>query len=278
MSIELPEASILADQMDEDLVGKVIESYLLRDYERLHRIGFLNKDLSDFDRLTGRKIEAVTSRGNAIRVKLDNGMNLILAPEYGGRILYHSSRENVPKFHLRVDFIDGTILTTRLTSMGLIYAVRDNELDRVYVYKRDFSEALSPSSQEFTHERFSELLSDKNRMMKSLLVGKDAAVVGLSNSAFQDIIYRAGIHPKRKGSDLNEDELYALYEAIKLVVSDRLRLGGKDQFIDLYGNRGSYLPAMGPNMKEENCPKCDTLIERIQHGGGHVYLCPKCQR
>ena len=278
MSIELPEASILADQMDEALVGKVIESYLLRDYERLHRIGFLNKDLSDFERLTGRKIEAVTSRGNVIRVKLDNGMNLILAPEYGGRILYHSSRENVPKFHLRADFIDGTILTTRLTSMGLIYAVRDDELDRVYVYKRDSSEALSSSSHEFTYERFSELLSDKNRMMKSLLVGKDAAVVGLSNSAFQDIIYRAGIHPKRKGSDLNENELYALYEAIKLVVSERLRLGGKDQFINLHGKRGSYLPAMGPKMKEHNCPKCGTLIERIQHGGGHVYLCPKCQR
>ena len=37
----------------------------------------------------------------------------------------------------------------------------------------------------------------------AVLVGKDALVVGLSNSAFQDIIYRAGLHPKRKASSLN---------------------------------------------------------------------------
>lgn len=278
MSIELPEASILAEQMSEALVGRAIESYLLRDYERLHKIGFLNEDISDFDRLVGRRVEAVTSRGKVIRVKLDNGMNLLIAPEYGGRILYHSREDHVPKFHLKVDFTDGTKLTTRMTSMGLIYAVRDDELDSIYVYMRDFSGTLSPSSKEFTSDRFSELISEKNRMMKSLLVGKDAVVVGLSNSAFQDIIYRAGIHPKRKGSDLNKDELRTLYEAINLVVSDRLRLGGKNQFIDLYGNRGGYVPAMGPNMREQSCPKCGTLIERIQHGGGHVYLCPKCQK
>jgi formamidopyrimidine-DNA glycosylase len=279
MSIELPEAKILAEQMNEELRGKRIKSYHLQDYERLQRIGMMDKDTKSFDQLVNGKIESVLSRGNVIRIKLSNGMNLILGPEYGGKIFYHTSEKTVPsKFHLKVDFSDDTALTVRLTSMGLINAVKDTDLERSYVYKRDFNpDVLSPIAKEFTSERFSKLLADNNRMLKSVLVGKDAVVVGLSNSAFQDILYRAGLHPKRKASELNIDERRALYDAIRLVLQERIRLNGKDQFHDLYGNQGGYTPAMGPNMKQETCPVCGTPIEKLSVGGGYVYLCPHCQ-
>jgi len=279
MSIELPEAKILAEQMDKELRGKRIKSCRLQDYERLQRIGMLNKDIKSFNQLADGKVEFVTSRGNVIRVKLDNGMNLILGPEYGGRISYHTSEKTVPgKFHLKVDFSDDAVLTVRLTSMGLIHAMKDNELERSYVFRRDFNlDVLSPIDEEFTLERFSNLLADNNRMLKSVLVGKDAVVVGLSNSAFQDIIYRARLHPKRKASELSKDERRALYGAISRVLQERIRLNGKDQFYDLYGNQGSYTPAMGPNMKRQSCPVCGSPIEKLSLGGGHVYVCPKCQ-
>ncbi len=279
MSIELPEAKILAGQMNKELWGKRIKSYHLQDYERLQRIGMLDKDTKSFDQLVNGKIESVTSRGNVIRVKLNNGMNLILAPEYGGKIFYHTSEKTVPsKFHLKVDFGDDTVLTVRLTSMGLIHALKDSDLKRSYVFRRDFnSEVPSPIDEEFTFERFSKLLVENNRVLKSVLVGKDAVVVGLSNSAFQDILYRAGLHPKRKASELSKDERRALFNAIRLMLQERIRLNGKDQFYDLYGNQGGYSPAMGPNMKHRTCPKCGTPIEKLSVGGGHVYLCPNCQ-
>jgi formamidopyrimidine-DNA glycosylase len=239
----------------------------------------LNKDITSFDQLVNGKIESVISRGNAIRVKLDNGMNLLLAPEYGGKILYHTREKTGPtKFHLKIGFSDGTMLTVRLTSMGLIHAVNDNALERTYVFRRDFNpEMLSPIDDAFTFERFSQLVADNNRMLKSVLVGKDAVLVGLSNSAFQDIVYRAKLHPKRKASELREDERRALYDAIKRVLQERIQLKGKDQFYDLYGHPGGYTPAMGPHMKQQDCPACGTPIEKLSVGGGHVYLCPKCQ-
>jgi formamidopyrimidine-DNA glycosylase len=280
MSIELPEAKILAEQMNKALLGKCVKSYHLQDYERLQRIGMLEKDTRSFDQLVNGKIESVISRGNVIRVKLNNGMNLILGPEYGGRIFHHESRETVPsKFHLKIDFTDDSALTVRLTSMGLINAVKDSDLERSYVYRRDFNpEVISPiDDKEFTFERFSRILADNNRALKSVLVGKDAIVVGLGNSAFQDIIYRAKLHPKRKASELNKDERRALYDAIKLVLQERIKLKGKDQFYDLYGNQGGYTPAMGPNMKHQTCAVCGTRIEKLSVGGGHVYFCPKCQ-
>jgi len=279
MSIELPEAKILAEQMNEELQGKRIKPYHLQNHEKLQRIGMINKDNRSFDQLVNGKIESVISRGNVIRLKLNNGMNLILGPEYGGKIFYHTSKKTVPsKFHLKVDFNDDTALTVRLNSMGLINAVKDGDLERSYVYKRDFNpDVLSPIDEEFTFQRFSKLLEDNNRMLKSVLVGKDAVVVGLSNSAFQDIIYRARLHPKRKASELSEDEKHSLYDETELVLQERIRLNGKDQFYDLYGKQGGYTPAMGPNMKQQTCPVCGTPIERMSVGGGHTYFCPKCQ-
>jgi len=265
--------------MNEVLRGKRVKSYDLQGHEKLQRIGMMNKDLKNFDLLVDGTIEFVISRGNAIRVKLNNGMNLILGPEYGGKVFYHISEETVSsKFHLKVVFIDNTALTVRLTSMGIIYALKDNELEESYVYRRDFNQKnASPLETEFTFEHLSKLLRENNRMLKSVLVGKDAVLVGLSNSAFQDIIYRAKLHPKRKASTLDPTERSALYNAIKQVIKERIQMKGKDQFRDLYGNQGGYSPAMGPNMKQQPCPLCGTSIEKLSVGGGHVYFCPQCQ-
>jgi formamidopyrimidine-DNA glycosylase len=280
MSIELPEAHILAEQMSRELLQKQIKSFHLQDYQKLQRIGFINKDIKAFDQLINKKVESIVSRGNVIHVKLDLNLNLILAPEYGGRILYHTSGSTVPgKFHLKLDFSDNTSLTVALTGMGVIQTLKDDELERSYVYRRDFSEVISPvDEREFTLERFSKQLADKKVNIKSSLVGKDAVVVGLSNSAFQDILFRAKIHPKRKTSELSEDKRHALYDAIKAMINERIRLGGKDQFLDLYGKQGHYMPAMGPNMNGKTCVVCGTSIEKLSLGGGQVYFCPKCQK
>jgi formamidopyrimidine-DNA glycosylase len=279
MSIELPEAKILAEQMNRELQGKCIKEYCLRDYERLKKIGFINKDIKSFDQLTNRKVESVISRGNTILVKLDGKTNILLSPEYGGEVFYHPHQSTPPdKFHLRIDFFDNSVLTVRLTSMGGIHVFEDDELVNSYVFKRDFNpEILSPIDETFTFNEFSKLLQHNNKVLKSVLVGKDAKLVGLSNSAFQDIIYRAKLHPKRKASKLGPDEQRALFNAVKLVLRERMRLNGKDQFSDLYQKQGRYVPAMGPNMRRRNCPLCGTSIEELSLGGGKVFICPKCQ-
>lgn len=273
MSIESPEAFILGVQMEKELVGKQIVSWLLEGLEKM-----VTQPAEDFERLVGRKILSVASRGNGIRVQLDHKMNVFLAPEYGGIILYHADKSTIPKkapFMLR--FSDDTYFTVRLKGWGHISSVENAELADVYVYARDFSDVPSPLDEGFSLERFSQGLQQVSVNVKTALVGKEAVIVGIQNSAFQDIIYRAGIHPKRKVSDLDADERHALFDATIALVHERIELGGKEDFVDLYGVQGRYVPRMGPSMRDGMCPTCGTPIERLAHGGGHVYLCPRCQ-
>jgi formamidopyrimidine-DNA glycosylase len=280
VSVELPEAQILAEQMTNTLLDKKVKSYDVKDSAKLQKIGFMNKKLKDYERLVGCKVKSITHRGNVIRIQMNKKMNLVLCPDYGAKILYHKSEETLPKkHHLKVEFTDGTYLTIRQTGMGLVYAANDQETKDLYVVKRDFSDTPSPVGEhDFTFERFSELLDVKGQNIKAAIVGKTAVVVGLSNAAFQEIIYKAGIHPKRNTSTLTDDEKHDFYDSMKQVLNERICSGGKDNWVNLYGESGRHTPVMGPNMKDKDCPECSAAIEKIAHGGGHVYFCPRCQR
>lgn len=279
MSVELPEAQILAEQMTDSLLEKKIKSYDIQDSEKLQKIGFMNKKLKDYERLVGCKVKSITYRGNVIRIQMNKKMNLVLCPDYGAKILFHKNGETLPKkHHLKIDFTDGTYFTIRQTGMGLVYSATDQEAKELYVIKRDFSDTPSPVGQhDFTFERFSELLDTKKQNIKAALVGKTAVVVGLSNAAFQEIIYKAGIHPKRNTSTLKESERNNVYDSMKEILNERICSGGKAKFVDLFGEFGRHTPVMGPNMKDKTCPQCGAAIEKIAHGGGQVYFCPRCQ-
>lgn len=280
VSVELPETLILAEQMASVILEKKIKSCDLQDCEKLQRVGFMNKNLKDYDRLIGCKVKSITHRGNVIRVKMNKKMNLVLCPDYGAKIIYHKSEDTLPKkHHFKAEFTDGTYLTIRQTGMGFVYSASDLEANDLYVIKRDFSDTPSPVGEhDFAFERFSELLAAKGQNIKAAIVGKTAVVVGLSNAAFQEIIYKARIHPKRNTRTLSEDEKHDIFDAMKQILNARICSGGKNNWVNLFGEPGRHVPVMGPNMKDQNCPGCGALVEKISHGGGHVYYCPRCQR
>jgi len=98
MSVELPEAHILATQMSKVLIGKVVQAYELQNCQNLQKLGCVNKDASAFGRLVDGKVVSVVSRGNVILVKFSNDWNLVLAPEYGGIILSKNCHMRFTKY------------------------------------------------------------------------------------------------------------------------------------------------------------------------------------
>ena len=122
MSVELAEAMILAEQMNQTLKGKKVEHHETMDSERLQRIGFMNEDLSDYGILDGQTILGAEAGGNTVHLRLSGDANLVISPEYGGRIQYHEAGGKHPKYHLKLGFTDGSALTMRLTNMGVVSA------------------------------------------------------------------------------------------------------------------------------------------------------------
>jgi formamidopyrimidine-DNA glycosylase len=279
MSIEMPEATILASEMQNELPGRVVSGFGLQGADKLQQMGFFNRDPAEFERIVGRTVGSVVSRGNTMIMSLTGDRRLILFPEYGGEIFFLEKGRSLPaRYHFRLDFADGSALTVRINSIGGVHALGAESLGEHYVVKRDFDpDKFEPNDERLSPEVFAGLLAGAGRQLKTVLVGKDALVVGLSNSAFQDIIYRAGLHPKRRASDLAPAEARALYDAMRLVVGERLRLGGKVGFLDLYGRPGAYTAAMGPAMKDRDCLRCGTPVQKMAHGGGEVCVCPVCQ-
>lgn len=278
MSIELPEAHILATQMKSELVGKVIQDYHLANYEKLQKQTFFNEDLSDYDLLKNARVEDVSSVGIVIRLHLHRSNSLLLSPELGGSILIHPDSSALPKkYHLLLDFKDGTHLSVTLKGYGLVRSEKDMNLGNVYVYRRD-SAFPSPLDEGFTFGIFSEGLDAKNQPIKTAMVGKSAAVIGFGNQGFQEIAHTARIHPKRKTGSLSNEERRRLFEAIQATVEKRIKLGGKESFHDLYGIAGRYVMSVGPHTRDRPCPVCGTTIARFQFAGGPTYFCPSCQR
>jgi formamidopyrimidine-DNA glycosylase len=277
VSIELPEAHILAKQMKTELVGKVIEDFELANYEKLQRQTFFNENLRDYELLKKARVIDVSSVGVVIRVHFHRKNSLLLSPELGGFLLYHPDEGTLPKkFHLRLDFDDGSHFTVRLKGYGLVRSEKDKDLDNVYVYRRDTA-FPNPLDKEFTFNLFSRGLDAKNQPIKTAIVGKHAAVIGFGNQGFQEIAHTARLHPKRKTASLTAEERKRLFNAIKTTVERRIKMGGKDAFTDIYGNAGGYVMPIGPHTRDKPCPVCGTVIARFQFAGGPTYYCPQCQ-
>ena len=68
MSFELPEAFIIAGQMEKELVGKVVSSWNIRDSKKMQSIGFMNKDERDYNILLGGEITDPADRDHSDRV------------------------------------------------------------------------------------------------------------------------------------------------------------------------------------------------------------------
>jgi len=270
--IELPEALTIARQMNDELKGKRIESG--NRGNSVHKFAFYNRESEEYEEiLAGKTVGEVTGHGNWIFAPLEPGFVLVLGC-MGGRILFHQNQDTLPrKYHLMLCFEDDTYLTVTIHMWGFIKLVGESE-------PVNFHTTLTPISDEFTYDRFRQLLEDyEERDKKSIkyFMISGPGILGIGNSYLQDILFRAKIHPKRLVTDIEDGESRDLYDAIRETMREAIELGGRYDERDLYNNPGRYIRILDSKTKGNPCPECGTPIEKIQYLGGASYLCPDCQ-
>jgi formamidopyrimidine-DNA glycosylase len=273
---ELPEYVTLARQMNETLQGKSIQHGQLGNSP--HKFVWYNRSHEEFETLTkGKTVGKARAKGRWLFIALEPDLVLLFG-ECGGKIVLHPADGKWPKkFHLGLTFEDETFLTATTQMWGAMELYeKGEELKREYVQDM----RVTPIEPAFTYEYFlgliAELIAEKKQSAKGLLT-QDQTIPGLGNAIAQDILFRAGLHPRHALSELSEAQKRSLYEAIVSTVNKVIEMGGRYDEYDLFGDRGGYVRIMDKNALSRPCPECGAEIQKIQYLGGACYLCPTCQ-
>lgn len=273
---ELPEFITLARQMNEAITGKAVRSGALGNSP--HKFVWYNRTHDEFASLTqGKTVGQATARGRWLFVTLYPGYVLLFG-ECGGKLLYHAAGARLPeKYHLWLAFTDGSALTALTQMWGAmeLYAA-GQEQERQYV--KDMR--VTPVEPGFTFEYFGGLidsrLAGEKRSVKALLT-QEQLIPGLGNAIAQDIMFRAGLHPRRPIAELSQVQRRGLYDAILDTVQEAIAKGGRNDEVDLYGQPGGYARLMDSRAAGQPCPACGATVEKMQYLGGACYFCPRCQ-
>ena len=271
--IELPEVLTIARQMNDEVRGRRIESGKCGIHP--HKFAWYNRKPEEYEEiLAGKTVGEVTGDGNWLFVPLEPGFVLLFG-DMGGWILFHQDESTVPeKYELMLRFEGSSYLTVKIQMWGFIKLVEESEAVN---YRR----TLTPISDEFTYDRFEQLVEDyeekEKKSIKYFMISK-SGISGIGNSYLQDILFKAKIHPKRIVSEISDRECRALYGAITGTIGEAIELGGRYDERDLFNNPGRYERILDRKARGNPCPGCGTPIEKIQYLGGASYFCPSCQQ
>jgi formamidopyrimidine-DNA glycosylase len=273
---ELPEYVTLARQLSDTVTGKQIKEGHLGNSP--HKFVWYNRKPREFETLTaGKVLGRAYSRGRWLFIPADPGYVLVFG-ECGGKILYHRSKDEMPKkYHLAIVFEDGSALTAMTRMWGAMELFeKGQELKRKYIGDM----RPTPIDREFSFDYFSNLIDEcaqsEKRSVKGFLT-QDQIVPGLGNSIAQDIMFKSRLHPKHPIDDLSKRNRKQLYAALQKTVSEVIRRGGRKDEYDLFGQPGGYERILSKETVGKPCPECGTKIEKMQYLGGACYFCPRCQ-
>lgn len=271
--IEIPESTIISRQAAGMLTGRRIAKVIPATSP--HKFTWYNGDPAGYPEvLEGRSIEAVDGYGAFIDLVMDKNTHFLISD--GAIMRYCQAGESHPVKHQQLLVLDdGSFLVFTVAMYGGIYAFQgayDNPYYQGSIHK------LNPLAEAFDEVYFESMIRGlKKDLSAKALLATEQRIPGLGNGVVQDILYNAGIHPKRKVSALGDLEKSDLLYSMKGTLANMVEWGGRDTEKDFFGNWGGYKVILSKNTYKEPCPNCGHEIVREAYLGGTVYYCPVCQ-
>ena len=271
--IELPEAVVIAGQVSATLQGKRIMAATAN--QSPHKFAWYSGDPAQYhSRLAGKTIGPAVAHGNHVEIKAGDMLLVISAP-----LRYHAQGERLPKKHqLLLEFEDATAVSATIQMWGGLFCFKDGEKGGMADY-HIAREHPSPLSDRFDQAYFDSLFGENTgKLSAKAFLATEQRVPGLGNGVLQDILWTARIHPRRMMAALSAQEIAAMYGAVKSVLQEMARQGGRDTECDLFGHPGGYRTVLSKNTVGRPCPTCGTSIRKESYLGGSIYYCGGCQR
>jgi len=272
--IELPEAAVLAGQIEETISGKRIKSVVAA--QTPHKLAWYFGDPQKYgELLTGKTISQAAAHGGMVEITAGSAKLLF---SDGANLRHYRPGEKLPDKHqLLLEFDDGSFLVGWVQMYGGLSAFPEGTNDnRYYLVAR---ERPSPLSGDFDEAYFESLVDHAaTKLSLKAFLATEQRIPGLGNGVLQDILFNAKMHPKTRVGALSRTDRRSLFNSIKNTLSEMTAKGGRDTENDLFGKRGGYKTKLCKNAAGQPCAVCGALIKKEAYLGGSIYYCPGCQR
>lgn len=273
--IEIPEALNSAKQLRGTVSGKKIVRATAA-YSP-HKFTWYYGDPQEYDGLLkGKVVENAMGFGGMIEITA--GDSVILVGD-GVGLRYHNTGESLPKKHqLLIEFEDGSALSASVQMYGGIWCFHTGSFDNKYYQLA--KEKISPLSEDFNEVYFDKLIASEgiSKLSTKAFLATEQRIPGLGNGVLQDILWNAGLHPKKKMETLTDRNIEKMFEAVKATLANMTKHGGRDTEKDLFGKNGGYRTIMGKNNDAMICPHCGGHVNKENYMGGSIYFCEDCQK
>ncbi len=272
--LEIPEALTLSRQLNCAVSGKRI-SHVTADHTP-HKFAWYCGDPAGYHGLlVSKTMGDSVSYGGMVEIRADDA--LIVLGE-GVSLRYHAKGERHPKKHqLLIQFEDDSAMSASIRMYGWLLCSLQSDFDNPY--REIAMQKPSPLSDRFNWHYFSSLAGspEAQQLSAKAFLATEQRIPGLGNGVLQDILYHAGIHPKRKMRTLIASDEEHLFYSVKATLNEMAGLGGRDTEKDLFGQAGRYQTRVSRNTWRKPCSVCGSTIQKGTYLGGSVYYCEGCQ-
>lgn len=268
---ELPELEVVRDVLQARVGGRVVESVTLSG-----RGGpIVARDLTGggfAETLTGAQIGRIWRRGKFVVFDLqpDKDLRVVVNPKLTGRFqLAVPGAKKAGPVHVTLHFgsPEEELRYVDQKRMGQLYLTTD--LAKVPTYPDMGPDALDVSQKEFVTR-----LRRFRGEIKEVLA-REQFVAGIGNAYADEILWKARIHPYRKRTELDSEEIEALYAALRETLRDSI-----DKVREAMGEEVHLKPRdfFAVHMRGgEVCPRCGGNVSEVTAGGKITNFCRTCQ-
>ena len=230
--------------------------------------------------LHGRRVRQVRRQGKQVRVDLDAGCWLVFHLGMTGRLIVVGRDEPVePHTHLRLTFQRwrGELRFSDPRRFGGVWLLDEGTLrSGAWIGRRLPPVSADPLT--ISLDSFRNALR-RRRQIKALLLDQ-RPISGLGNIYCDEALYRAGIHPLRRASELDAAAVAGLWWALRRVLAEAIRAGGSS--ISDYRSADNQLGSFQVRHRVYGrsgmpCRSCGTTIKRLLAAGRSTFICPRCQ-
>ncbi len=256
---ELPDVETYRKKLQKKAVSHTLEDIIIN---KSKVVKLAKKDVKSF---TGHRFTDTSRKGKLCFLKSGNKKWLVLHFGMTGDVEDFRKKNKEPKYAAATFKLKGknnvSIISKR--KLGKIELCESPER---YTEKNNIGiDALDCSRKQFVN-----LLQKKKGSIKGALMDQ-SLISGLGNVYTDEILYQAGIHPKKKVEKLDEKELRKIHSKMKSALRTAIKKGADPE----------KLPArfLIPHRdKNESCPGCNGKVKKISVSGRSTFYCPSCQK